>query len=64
MSKLNNLTPDKIRRKRAIGAIAIALLLLFTILAIAGLISFILWIAADLVVALIANLLLRRIGRV
>lgn len=52
------------RKKRTIGIIAIALILLFTVLAIAGDISFIAWIIADLVVALIANLLLRRIGRV
>lgn len=51
-------------KKRAIGAIAIALLLVFTVLAILGYISFIIWIVADLVVAGIANLLLRRVGRI
>jgi cell division septal protein FtsQ len=50
-------------KKRAIGAVAIALLLVFTVLAILGYINFIVWVAADLVVAGIANLLLRRIGR-
>ena len=60
-----NLVPDKLRqRKRAIGIIAIALLLLFTILDFLGVITLIVWILADLAVALIANLLLRRIGRV
>ena len=60
-----NLTPEKIRqRKRTIGIIAIALLLLFTVLALSGVFSLIVWVLADLAVALIANLLLRRVGRV
>ncbi len=50
-------------KKRAVGAVAIALLLLFTVLAILGYISFLIWIAADLVVAAVANMLFRRIGR-
>lgn len=54
---------EKVRRKkRSIGVIAVALLLFFTVLAILGLISFIVWLIADVVVALVANLLLRRIG--
>ena len=54
---------NKVRqRKRAVGAVAIALLLLFTVLAFLGYISFIIWVAADLLVALIANLLFKRIG--
>jgi hypothetical protein len=52
------------RKKRVVGAVAVALLLLFTVLALLQLISFMEWIIADLVVALIANLMLRRIGRV
>jgi nitrate reductase NapE component len=64
MPAATNLTPDKLRRrKRTIGIIAIALLLLFTVLALLGVISFIVWILADLAVALIANVLLRRVGR-
>jgi len=59
-----NLSPEIRRRKKIIGIIAIALILLFTILAIAGKISLIVWIIGDLIVALIANLLLKRIGRV
>jgi nitrate reductase NapE component len=56
--------PEKIRnQKRAIGVIAIALLLLFTVIAFLGWISFIVWVLADLVVAAVANLLLRRVGR-
>ena len=64
MPAATNLAPDELRRrKRTIGLIAIALLLLFTVLALLGVISFIVWILADLAVALIANLLLRRVGR-
>ena len=56
--------PEKIRnQKRAIGVIAIALLLLFTVMALLGWISYIVWVLADLVVAGVANLLLRRVGR-
>jgi hypothetical protein len=38
--------------------------LLFTFLAVLGFITSIVWILADLAVALVANLLLRRVGRV
>ncbi len=56
--------PEKIRnQKRAIGVIAIALLLLFTVMSLLGWISYIVWVLADLVVAAVANLLLRRVGR-
>jgi len=56
--------PEKIRnKKRAIGAIAVTLLLIFTAFFLLGYISSIVWVLADLVVAGIANLLLRRVGR-
>jgi hypothetical protein len=64
VSVASSLSPESRRKKRTIGIVAIALILLFTVLAIAGIISFIVWIIGDLVVALIANLLLRRAGRV
>ena len=51
------------QRKRTIGIIAIVLLLVITGLAILFHISFIIWVAADLVVAAVANLLLKRVGR-
>ncbi|MBT0158749.1 hypothetical protein G4O51_02060 [Candidatus Bathyarchaeota archaeon A05DMB-2] len=51
------------RKKNAVGVAAIALLLVFTVLAFAGVLSFIEWIVADLIVAVVANLILRRIGR-
>ncbi len=55
---------EKIRqRKRAIGIIAIVLILLFTVLAITQVIAWYIWVLGDLVVAGVANLLLRRIGR-
>ena len=59
-----SLNPEKIRnQKRVIGVIAITLLLLFTVMAFLGWISFLVWVLADLVVAAVANLLLRRVGR-
>jgi ABC-type transporter Mla maintaining outer membrane lipid asymmetry permease subunit MlaE len=63
MAKKTKLTPELRRRKRTIGIIAVVLLLIFTILALLQYISLIEWLIADLVVGLIANLLLRRIGR-
>jgi hypothetical protein len=55
--------PEKIRKqKRAIGIIAVTLLLLITVLAILMHTSFIIWVLADLIVAGVANLLLRRVG--
>jgi len=60
----SNFNPEKIRRrKRTIGIIAITLLMVITVLAILLHISFVFWVLADLVVAGIANLLLRRVGR-
>jgi hypothetical protein len=65
MPSATNLPPDKLRRRKmAIGIVAIAFLLLFTVLAVLGVITSIVWILLDLAVALIANLLLRRVGRV
>ena len=65
MPDVTELTPEKIRRrKRTIGIIAIALLVLFSVLALIQVISLTVWVLADLAVALIANLLLRRVGRV
>jgi hypothetical protein len=56
--------PEKIRnKKRTIGAIAVTLLLIFTALFLLGYISSIVWVLADLFVAAIANVLLRRVGR-
>jgi hypothetical protein len=55
---------ERIRqRKRTIGAIAIILLLTITVLAIFLHISYLVWVVADLAVAAVANLLLRRVGR-
>jgi hypothetical protein len=59
-----NVDYEKIRRqKRTIGVIAIILLILITVLAIFLHISFLVWVLADLAVATVANLLLRRVGR-
>jgi hypothetical protein len=51
------------RTKRLIGAVAIVLLLLFTVLSFLGYLPFLLWIALALAVWGLANLLLRRVGR-
>jgi len=54
----------KVRQiKRLIGAVAIALLLLFTLLSFLGYLPFLLWIALALAVWGVANMLLRRVGR-
>jgi hypothetical protein len=59
-----SLNPEKInQRKRTIGVIAITLLLVITGLAILMHISFLVWVVADLVVAAVANLLLRKVGK-
>jgi len=64
MAPKTNVDPEKIRRnKRTIGVIAITLLLIITGLAIFLHISFLVWVVSDLVVAAVANLLLRRVGR-
>jgi len=51
------------RKKRIVGTVAIMLLMLFTVLALTGIISPTEWLIADLIVALIANLLFRSIGK-
>jgi hypothetical protein len=57
-------TNEEIRRKKnMVGIVAIVLLLVFTVLAISGLLPALVWIVADLVVALVANVILRRIGK-
>lgn len=59
-----NVNTEKIRKKKqTIGVIAIILLLTITALAIFLHFAFLVWVAADLIVAGIANLLLRRVGR-
>jgi hypothetical protein len=64
MPAKKSLNPEKInQRKRTIGVIAITLLLVITGLAILMHISFLVWVVADLVVAAVANLLLRRVGK-
>jgi hypothetical protein len=51
------------RTRRTVGAVAIALLLLFTVLAFIRIFSLLEWLIADVVVALVANLIFRRVGR-
>ncbi len=57
--------PEKVQKqKRIIGAVAVVLLLIVTVLAIMYQINFIVWVIIDLIIAGVANLLLRRVGRV
>jgi len=51
------------RKKRFVGAVAIAFLLLFTVLAFVKVFSLIEWLIGDAAVALVANFVLSRIGR-
>jgi hypothetical protein len=50
------------RKKRVVGAVAVALLLLFTVLAFVKVFSLIEWLIGDVAVAFVANLILRRVG--
>jgi hypothetical protein len=60
---VNTLSSGARKTKVIVGAIAIAFLLLFTILGITGFFSAVEWLIADVVVALVANLILRTVGR-
>ena len=51
------------RIKRVVGALAVILIVTFTILAILGIIIFVEWILAEIMVALIANIIFRTINR-
>jgi hypothetical protein len=56
--------PDRMqKKKRIIGIVAIALLLLLTVMALVHVLSVVEWITADLIVAVVANLILKAIGR-
>jgi hypothetical protein len=64
MPPKSSYNPEKTQQtKRAIGIVAVTLLLVITVLAIYLHTNFVVWVLADLVVAGIANLLLRRVGR-
>ena len=49
--------------KRVVGLIAIALVIVFTILFTIGILSFIEWIAAEILVTLLANIIFRVANR-
>jgi hypothetical protein len=51
-------------KRRIIGVISIVLITIFFILAFAGIIDFWIMLIADLVVWVISNLILRRMGRI
>ncbi len=59
-------SPKPIKRgriKRVVGLIAIALIVVFTILATRGIISFAEWILSEIMVALIANMIFRTVDK-
>ena len=63
VNKMNSTSSRVLKKRRIVGVVAIALLLLFTVLALIGVFNWLEWVIADLAVALMANLILRRIGR-
>jgi hypothetical protein len=64
VSTLSNSGSSAVHKtKVTVAAIAIAFLLLFLILGIIGVFSFGEWIIADVLVALVANLILRTVGK-
>jgi hypothetical protein len=64
LTKTNGSEYDSIRKtKNTVGIIAIVLLMLFTVVALLGYISSTVWIIADVIVALVANLIFRIVGR-
>jgi hypothetical protein len=57
-------TNQKIQRqKKIVGAVAISLLILFSVLAFVAEVNWLVWLIADLIVAGVANLLFRRLNR-
>jgi hypothetical protein len=59
-------SPKPVKRsriKKVVGLIAIALIAVFTVLAILSILSFLEWILAEIVVALIANIIFRTINK-
>lgn len=58
--------PNPIKRimiKKVVGLIAITLIVIFTVLAVIGLFSFLEWILAEITVAVIANIIFRAVGK-
>ncbi|HMK94767.1 MAG TPA: hypothetical protein VK536_05120 [Candidatus Limnocylindrales bacterium] len=51
------------KTRRTVGAVAVALLLTFTVLAFIRVFNLLEWLLADAALALVANLILRRVGR-
>lgn len=64
MTKTNEPTYDSVRKtKKTVGMIAIVLLMFFTVLALLGVISSTVWLIADVIVAVVANIIFRTVGR-
>jgi lysylphosphatidylglycerol synthetase-like protein (DUF2156 family) len=57
--------PEKVQKqKKIIGVVSIILMLIVTVFAIMRVIDIIVWILLDLAIFAVANLLLRRVGKV
>lgn len=59
-------SPKPVKRsriKRVVGLIAVALIVMFTILFMLGILSFIGWILSEITVTLIANILFRMVDK-
>jgi hypothetical protein len=64
LTKTSGPTYDSVRKtKNTVGIIAIVLLMLFTVLALLRFISSTVWIIADVIVAVVANIIFRTAGR-
>jgi hypothetical protein len=63
VTNMTTMSPEVRRQKNLVGIVAIVILLVFTILWIVGFLPFLVCIIGDLAVALVANVLFRRIGR-
>jgi hypothetical protein len=63
VTNMATMSPEVRRKKNMVGIVAIVFILVFTILWMIGYLPFLVFIIADLVVALVANALFRRIGR-
>lgn len=64
MTKTSGIEYDSVRKtKNTVGIIAIVLLMLFTVLALLRFISSTEWIIADVIVAVVANIIFRTAGR-
>jgi hypothetical protein len=61
MPAKTNASSQKTRLRKTVGAVAIILMLVFTVLTFEGIFSWLDWLIADLIVFAVANLLFRKL---